>query len=227
MASLNEFQGGSYNYYHRKVHLFSDFIICINLFEARYTGSSFTWCNNQTGTARKWARLDRCLLNIRYISYFDSYLIKNLPRIFSDHAPLLLTLTHRISLKKKVFRFDNFWLDYIGCHDAVREAWNFKPHSNPMHAFSYLISRARSKIILGRIGACVLLIPMLVGLRWISWKLRLWMRQMVMIIMLIIHFILYTINLQLFNGKTPLSGLSRPGLCGSFAEIKTPAYFTT
>ncbi|XP_039138794.1 uncharacterized protein LOC120276131 [Dioscorea cayenensis subsp. rotundata] len=89
VASLNEFQGGAYNYYRRKARLFSDFIFCNNLLEARYSGSSFTWCNNQSGTARKWA----------------------------------------------------------SCHDAVREAWNFKPHSNPMHAFSHLISRARSNLI--------------------------------------------------------------------------------
>lgn len=74
-------------------------------------------------------------------------LIKHLPRLFSDHAPVLLTLTTFVSNKKKVFQFDNFWLEYIGCHYAVTEAWNFSPHSNTMNAFSRLISHARSIII--------------------------------------------------------------------------------
>lgn len=155
IVSLNELRGGSHLYYRRKARVFSDFIIANNLLEVNFSGSKFTWCNNQAGIARKWALLDRCLLNPCCSALFETYFIKHLPRLFSDHAPLLLTLSPRIFNRKKIFRFDNFWLDYIDCHSAVRHAWNFLPHSNPMHAFSHLISRTRAKLISWKkIGLC-------------------------------------------------------------------------
>ncbi|KAH7659849.1 DNase I-like protein [Dioscorea alata] len=65
IASLNEFQGGSRNYYRSKARVFSDFIFLNNVLDVNYISSRFTWCNNQVGAARKWACLDRCLLNPR------------------------------------------------------------------------------------------------------------------------------------------------------------------
>lgn len=38
---------------------------------------------------------------------------------------------------RKIFWFDSFSLDYIGCINAVKDAWNFTPHGNPMHALSH------------------------------------------------------------------------------------------
>ncbi|XP_039144058.1 uncharacterized protein LOC120281255 [Dioscorea cayenensis subsp. rotundata] len=147
IVSLSEFQGGSPIYYRRKARVFSDFIAINNLIEVNFASSSYTWCNNQLGNARKWARLDRCLINSLSIDFIGSYIIKHLPMLFSDHAPLLLTLTPRVPIKKKIFRFDNFWLEYLDCHDVVRETWSLKPHSNPLHAFSHLLSRARTNLI--------------------------------------------------------------------------------
>lgn len=105
IASLDEFQGGSRSYYRRKARVFSDFISVNNLFDVNYTGSRFTWCNNQYGVARKWARLDRCLINSCCAAHLGKYYLKHLPRLFSDHAPLLLSLSSRIPSNKRVFSF--------------------------------------------------------------------------------------------------------------------------
>lgn len=45
-----------------------------------------------------------------------------------------------------VFRFNTNWFDFVGCYDAVRDAWNCDPHGNPMHAFSHLLSRSCHKL---------------------------------------------------------------------------------
>lgn len=111
-----------------------------------FIGPIFTWCNNQLRMARKWVCLDRCLINSCFSAFLDSYFIKHLPHTFSDHAPLLLTVSSHNS-HKKTFYFDNYWLEYIGCHSAIREAWDFIPHSNSMHAFFHLLTRARSKLL--------------------------------------------------------------------------------
>lgn len=107
----------------------------------------FTWCNNQLGLARRQARLDHSLVNTSWLDRFSFYTLNHLSRLFSDHAPLLLNVSSHIGNAHKVFRFENYWLDYIGCHEAVKAAWSCSPNGNPMHVFSHFISRTRYNII--------------------------------------------------------------------------------
>lgn len=60
----NEHRGGSFRYYLRKASALSDFIDRKNLFDLNISGCRFTWCNNQTGFSRRWARVDRELVNL-------------------------------------------------------------------------------------------------------------------------------------------------------------------
>lgn len=77
---------------------------------------------------------------------FGSYSLKLLPRIFSDHAPLLLAIQLLPFISRKPFLFYTYWLDYIGCINVVKEAWNFSPHGNPMHALLHLFASTRLKV---------------------------------------------------------------------------------
>lgn len=70
----------------------------------------------------------------------------HLPRVSSDHAPLLLVALFRSGSKNRVFRFDNYWSEYRECHRLVSDSMNFLPHSTPLHAFSHLIPRTRSSL---------------------------------------------------------------------------------
>ncbi|XP_039145509.1 uncharacterized protein LOC120282722 [Dioscorea cayenensis subsp. rotundata] len=147
IISKEEHRGGSNYYYSRKASVFAEFIASNNLLDVNFVGSSYTWCNNQQGLARGWARLDLCLVNPLWSNSFDSCLVRHLPRFLSDHSPLLMTLVPRNVGKKKIFRFENFWLEYLGCHVSVRKAWNFVPHSNPMQGVSHLLSRTRDFLL--------------------------------------------------------------------------------
>lgn len=40
----------------------------------------------------------------------------------------------------KIFRFENTWLDYEGCHSIVTSTWNSNTSSPPLHSFAHLIS---------------------------------------------------------------------------------------
>lgn len=146
----DEHKGGLFRYYACKARLFSNFIAVNGLLEVGYTGSAFTWCNNQSGLARRWARLDRCLVNSAWAANFDVYVTVHLPSICSDHAPLLLKMSARSVGKTIIFRFDNYWLDYLDCHGIVRNAWNFQPNSNPLHAFYHLVARCKKQLCLWR-----------------------------------------------------------------------------
>ncbi|KAJ0971107.1 hypothetical protein J5N97_019066 [Dioscorea zingiberensis] len=144
-AILNseEHRGGSFSNYSVKAKHFNDFINSNHLFDLGFFGPSFTWCNNQNGLARRWARLDLFLANNDWLTNFDSYHNKHLPRTCSDHSPMFLSANFFSHRKKKVFRFENFWFEHAQCHNSVHKAWNFKPNTSPMHAFTHSIARTR------------------------------------------------------------------------------------
>lgn len=131
MLSRNEFNGGNFSYYDRKACSFKEFVDS-SLLDLNFIDPSFTWCNNQNGSGRRWARLGRCLVNMDWINAFKFYKLQHLSRTFIDHSLLLLGISLHSYHSHNSFCFDNFWLDYLGCHIAVREAWEFSPHGNPM-----------------------------------------------------------------------------------------------
>lgn len=148
VLSSSKHKGGSYQYYSCKIHIFLDFIASNDHLDVKFTCSNYTWCNNHTNLARCWARLDLCFVNPVWSSRFDSYILDHLPRIFSDHLPLLLKLFLHYFHKSRVFRFDKFWLDYLDCHAVVHDVWHFQPHYIPMHGFSHLVARTKTNYFL-------------------------------------------------------------------------------
>lgn len=97
--------------------------------------------------ARCWTHLDWYINNNAWISNFESYLNKHLPRISSDHAPIFLFAKYFVHWKSKVFRFENYWFDYPWCHNSISRAWNFNSKSTPKHDLSHLISRIEDQLI--------------------------------------------------------------------------------
>ncbi|KAJ0967159.1 hypothetical protein J5N97_024076 [Dioscorea zingiberensis] len=132
ILTSEEHRGGRFDNYSPKSRLFNEFINDNHLFDLGFIGSPFTWCNNQLGLAKRWARLDRFLANNDWVSKFDSYFNKYLPRTASDHSPLLLTATFGSQHKHRVFRFDNYWFEYNACHMNVSRAWTSLTTANPM-----------------------------------------------------------------------------------------------
>ncbi|KAJ0981340.1 hypothetical protein J5N97_009595 [Dioscorea zingiberensis] len=64
-AILNseEHRGGCFNHYSIKAKHFADFVSNNQLFDLGFFGTPYTWCNNQNGLGRRWARLDRAIAN--------------------------------------------------------------------------------------------------------------------------------------------------------------------
>lgn len=146
ITSSTEHLGGNFNYYARKAYLFSNFISGNSLVDVNYVGSNFSWCNGQHGRARRWARLDRCLVNACWFDTFNSIHLSYLPKIFSDHSPMMITIAFTSASRCKLFRFENFWLEHGNFIFAIRQAISFKPHSSPMHAFYHILARVRHNV---------------------------------------------------------------------------------
>lgn len=130
---MDEHKGGPHSYYSRKVGIFVEFIDSNSILDMNFIGVNLTWCNNQLGLPRRCTWLDRCLVNFLWSANFDCCILKHLPHTFSDHAPILLFDSPYNYCKSKIFHFNYYCLEYIGCHTAIKEAWNFFPHSSLMY----------------------------------------------------------------------------------------------
>lgn len=112
-----------------------------------FSGSNFTWCNGHSRSSRRWARLDRFLSNLNWISSFDYYVNLHLPRTNYDHSLLFLIAKKGAPSPNKIFHFDSFLLYYEGCHNCVTKAWTNANNTNPLLSFSQCVTHTRANII--------------------------------------------------------------------------------
>ncbi|XP_028061534.1 uncharacterized protein LOC114264968 [Camellia sinensis] len=80
----------------------------------------FTWCNSTDG--EKWSRIDRVLVDPSWHEVFNLKLWR-LPRVVSDHCPLLLMEDER-DWGPKPFRVLNAWLLHREFQAFVEKNWN-------------------------------------------------------------------------------------------------------
>lgn len=114
-----------------KLIFFNNFIAKNALLNLHYAGPDFTRCNGRSGNASMFARLDRCLANTSWFSYFGFYIVFHFARISSDQAPLLLSVKLKNAPTHRTFRFKIFWLNYPDCLVAVDWVLIFLPIPNP------------------------------------------------------------------------------------------------
>lgn len=65
------------------------------LVDIGYNGQPFTWCNQRDEGARMWKRLDRALVNHKWLDKMPQTTINHLTSVGSDHCPLLLEMSIR------------------------------------------------------------------------------------------------------------------------------------
>lgn len=96
------------------------------LLDLGYQGPDYTWCKSSTDALPVWKRLDRGLSTMTWRFCFPEVYIRHLPRLHSDHSPLLLQLltdmTHRHHLKP--FHFQAMWFLHELFPSTVQKFWN-------------------------------------------------------------------------------------------------------
>lgn len=98
---------------------FGEFIKKMKVTNIPMLGRKYTWSNSIEGDG--WSRLDRFLLNPEWLELFD-FKVWGLPRILTDHCPVLLMEDQR-DWGPKPFKFFNSWLLHPGCLHLVKKAW--------------------------------------------------------------------------------------------------------
>jgi exonuclease III len=86
----------------------------------------YTWTNNRTGENHISARLDRFLTSSSIMMDKRIVFSKILPKLTSDHKPILLCLKDEEDLGPLPFDFSPLWAEREGFFETVQTAWKKK-----------------------------------------------------------------------------------------------------
>ena len=102
---------------------FNDMVLASDLQDLGFRGSSFIWANNRQGQAFVAARLDRAFSNVSWLDSFEDPMEHHLPRIASDHSPILLSHNKSSALKNIPLKFEAVWLSHASFSKVVEDSW--------------------------------------------------------------------------------------------------------
>lgn len=86
--------------------MFNDLINTLELIDLPLANQNFTWSNMQSSPTL--AKLDRFLISTEWDQAFPLTRVVAMPRITSDHNPILLSTGDKVS--RHLFRFEEMWL---------------------------------------------------------------------------------------------------------------------
>ncbi|GKV15349.1 hypothetical protein SLEP1_g26146 [Rubroshorea leprosula] len=114
-------------------HRVQAFTSCMNdcqMLDLGFTGGRFTWANMQSDGHIIRERLDRVWGNADWKLYFPEASVFHLPRVHSDHNPLLLDLEpFKPSFGKRPFRLEKFWMDHPEFQNLVQDCWGIEDNN--------------------------------------------------------------------------------------------------
>ncbi|KAF1869303.1 hypothetical protein Lal_00018395 [Lupinus albus] len=99
-------------------------------------GADFTWTNKRRGVDEIEKRLDRCIANEDWMTAWNQLSCYTLPRIASDHHPLLLCFDMGVTPRSSSFKFQKMWLTHTDCHRLVSDVWRVEVVGCPMFVLS-------------------------------------------------------------------------------------------
>ncbi|XP_061343759.1 uncharacterized protein LOC133289777 [Gastrolobium bilobum] len=111
-----------------------------NLMDIGCAGSKFTWRGAKClHLERVFKRLDRVCANASWRTIFGEAKARTLPRLNSDHNPILLSLYPTESnWRERPFRFLAAWQDHVNFIPFLKSTWNI--NSNIFAALTNLVA---------------------------------------------------------------------------------------
>lgn len=83
------------------------FIQRTSLIDLRFQGPAFTWTNRRSQSFHIIERLDRAFAEVHWVSMFPNAAVFHLPRIASDHNPILVNLCSNSCRRNSPFKFES------------------------------------------------------------------------------------------------------------------------
>ncbi|XP_056687673.1 uncharacterized protein [Spinacia oleracea] len=99
------------------------FINAAGLVDVGFNGNPYTWTNSRDGADMIKERLDRALFNASWLEQFPHTKVSHLPRTYSDHAPLIISLDNPRIAGPFPFRCKEVWMEHPNFKDFFSNAW--------------------------------------------------------------------------------------------------------
>ncbi|XP_057770827.1 uncharacterized protein LOC130990624 [Salvia miltiorrhiza] len=126
---------------------FCDFIAASIFIESEVTGLFFTWCGRRLLPSHVESVLDRCLFSKGFSSLWDSLNTHVLPRISSDHSPIVLQCHESRGPRRSSFKFFDMWLLHPEFKQVVQDSWN-APTDTSCPLYTVMMKLKRLKLTL-------------------------------------------------------------------------------
>jgi mannosylglycoprotein endo-beta-mannosidase len=128
---------------HRWSDKFNDWVEIWSLLEVKLSNRRFTWRNNQENLIM--SNIDRVFCNVEVDQIFPLASIRALPRLGSDHTPILWESGCGITPKSAIYHFEKWWLMRDEFKQLAIQNWT-KPvrGKNPMDIWQEKIRRFRT-----------------------------------------------------------------------------------
>lgn len=135
MSSSSEKVGGGQFNFHR-ASIFHENINACSLIYLGWNGTPFTWVGKRKRGVLVKERFDRALANDDWCLQFPESMVFHLPKILSDHHPLLIDLDGTAPrTNAKPFRFEEMWTHHTDFERLITESWDtlMPAHTNLDH----------------------------------------------------------------------------------------------
>ncbi|GLT84225.1 hypothetical protein SLE2022_024700 [Rubroshorea leprosula] len=107
-----------------RIQAYTNCMSYCNLLDLGFNGPKFTWANKRDSSHLIRERLDKAWGNPSWRIKFPEAAVYHLPRLSSDHCPIMLSLNPVVPcMGSKPFRIEKFWLEHESFRDLVATEW--------------------------------------------------------------------------------------------------------
>ncbi|KAG5605885.1 hypothetical protein H5410_027377 [Solanum commersonii] len=140
ITNIEEKLGGM-PYNKNKSFEFINVIEACGLIDLEYTGPPFTWCNQRVAQDRVWKRLDRSMVNDKWLEVMPQTTIGHHSSVGSDHNPLLMEMARQSGSHTKYFKFLHCWVDNENFLETIQKCWDRELTGTPMRQLHQKLKR--------------------------------------------------------------------------------------
>lgn len=124
---------GGNNQWNLQLEEFNDCLFSCEIDDLRFTGCHYTWTNRQDASTCIFSKLDRVLVNERWIRSHTSSSAHFPPPGISDHSPAIVHVAPPPKPTPKPFKFFDFIADHPLFLSIVQGTWRRIIIGNPMY----------------------------------------------------------------------------------------------
>eukprot|EP00253_Pinus_taeda_P033119 PITA_33119 len=117
-----------------------------DLVDFKLVKGKYTWTSNRIGDNHIAAMLDRFLISSSIMMGKRIVINKILPKLTSDHKPVLLCLKEEEDLGPLPFRFSLLWAEREGFFEIVQTAWRIDVSGSPSYVREQKMKNAKKAL---------------------------------------------------------------------------------